>query len=271
MKRFGMLHPIWMSFYSRPLYRDVAQNWKGTGFLYLLLLLALCWIHPIVELHHRLGGMIETLGPAVLEQVPTIFIHQGEVSIREPQPYVVAVPGSSTPLLVIDTTGRTTADTTDAFILLTRHQVTVRKSPREIRTYELTGVNLTIDRDGVRALLGACKKYLALAAYPAALLGSYVYRILQVLIYAAIGLSFASLFKTPLQFPELLRLASIAVTPAIVADTLRGILEIPSSTLWWLVCFVLSMGYLMFAVRANAAAEPEVPARDAGLSGAGAS
>ncbi len=58
MKRFGLFHPIWMSFYSRALYRDVAQNWKGTGFLYLLFLLALSWIHPIVQLHHRVGGMI---------------------------------------------------------------------------------------------------------------------------------------------------------------------------------------------------------------------
>ena len=270
MKRFGLIHPIWMSFYSRALYRDVAQNWTGTGFLYLLLLLSLAWIHPILQLHRRVGGMIETLGPAVVEQVPTISIHQGEVSIQEPQPYVVSVPGSVTPILVIDTTGRTTPETTDAFLLLTRNQVVARKSPHETRTYDLAGIqDLTIDRNSVASLLDVCRRYLAPVAYPAALIGSYVYRILQVLIYAAIGMAFANLFKASLEFPELLRLASIAVTPAIVADALRGILQIDSSTVWWFLCFLVSMGYLMFAVRVNSAAE--IPARDAGLSGAGAS
>ena len=272
MKRFGLFHPIWMSFYSRALYRDVAQNWTGTGFLYLLLLLALTWIHPIVQLHHRVGGMIETLGPAVLAQVPTISIHQGEVSIQEPQPYVVSVPGSATPLLVIDTTGATTAESTDAFLLLTKHKVVARKNPRETRTYDLAGIqDLTIDKNSVASLLHVCRRFLAPVSYPAALIGSYVYRILQVLIYAAIGLIFANLFKASLEFPELLRLASIAVTPAIVADTLRGLLQIDSSYVWWLLCFLISMGYLIFAVRVNSAAEPPVPARAAGLSGAGIS
>ncbi len=268
MKRFGLFQPIWMSFYSRALYRDVAQNWRGTGFLYLLVLLALSWIHPIVQLHRRVGGMVETLGPAVLAQVPTISIHQGEVSILEPQPYVVSVPGSATPLMIIDTTGRTTPETTDAFLLLTRHQVVARKSPHETRTYDLAGIqDLTIDKNSVASLLDLSRRYLAPLSYPVALIGSYVYRLLQVLIYAAIGLAFASLLKVPLEFPELLRLASVAVTPAIVADTLRGILQIESSYVWWLVCFLLSMGYLMFAVQANSAAEPQVPARDAGLPG----
>jgi hypothetical protein len=95
-----------------------------------------------------------------------------------------------------------------------------------------------------------------LVGYPAALLVSYVYRILQVLIYASIGLLFAHLLKAPLEYPELLRLSSVAVTPAIVADTLRSTAGVGSSLLWWFFCFLLSMGYLLFAVRANATAEP---------------
>ena len=272
MKRFGLFHPLWMSFYSPSLYRDVAQHWTGTGFLYLLMLLALCWIHPIVQLQHKVAGMIETLGPAVLAQIPTISIHQGQVSIQEPQPYVVSVPGSGAPLLIVDTTGQTTPESTDAFLLLTKHQVIARKSPSETRTYELAGIqDLTIDRAAVESILAATRRYLAPASYPAALLGSYVYRILQVLLYASIGMGFASLVKAPLEFPELLRLASIAVTPAIVADTLRGVLEIDSSYVWWIFCFLLSMGYLLFAVRVNSAAQPESSAGHAGLTGAGAS
>ncbi|HEV8375196.1 MAG TPA: DUF1189 family protein, partial [Candidatus Polarisedimenticolia bacterium] len=100
MKQYGIFHPLALSFFSRSLYRDVAENWRGTGFLYLLLLLALCWIPPIVKFHRMTSGVLLTLGPAVLEQVPTVRIRGGEASIQEPQPYSVTVPGSDTPLLV---------------------------------------------------------------------------------------------------------------------------------------------------------------------------
>lgn len=257
MKRYSILHTLFLSFYSPSLYRDVAENWKGVGFLYLLLLLSLAWIQPIVRLQQTTAGLMRTLGPTVLEQVPAISIRQGEVSISEPQPYVIEVPGSDTPLAVIDTTGQTTPESTQAFLLLTKRQATIRKNPHETRTYDLSGIqDLTVDRDTVKRILDGCQRWLAVVAYPLAVLGSYVYRILQVLIYASIGLLFAHLLKTPLEYPELLRLASVAVTPAVVADTLRGAAGFGSSLVWWFFCFLLSMGYLLFAVRVNSPAEP---------------
>jgi hypothetical protein len=257
VKRYSIFHPLVMSFYSPSLYRDVADHWTGVGFLYLLLLLSLAWIHPIVRFNSIATGLFETLGPAVLEQVPAISIRQGEVSISEPQPYTIKVPGSLTPLAVIDTTGQTTPETTQAFLLLTKRQAIVRKNLHETRTYDLSGIqDLTFDRTTVKRILNSSQRWLAILAYPAALLVSYVYRILQVLIYASIGLLFAHLLKAPLEYPELLRLSSVAVTPAIVADTLRSTAGVGSSLLWWFFCFLLSMGYLLFAVRANATAEP---------------
>jgi ABC-type Fe3+-siderophore transport system permease subunit len=105
--------------------------------------------------------------------------------------------------------------------------------------------------------LNFCRRYLAFFSYPVALAGSYVYRILQALAYACIGLLFANLLKAPLEYPELLRLASVAVTPAVVADTLRGVAGFPSSFTWLFLCFLLAMGYLLFAVRVNSPADPE--------------
>ena len=257
MRRYSIFHPLVMSFYSPSLYRDVAENWKGVGFLYLLLLLSLAWIHPIVRLQQTAAGLMQTLGPAVLEQVPTITIRQGEVSINEPQPYVIKVPGSDTPLAVIDTTGQTTPQNTQAMLLLTKRQAIVRKNRFETRTYELSGIqDLTVDRTTAERILDGCQRWLAVLAYPMAVIGSYVYRILQVLIYAAIGLLFARLLKTPLEYPELLRLSSVGITPAVVANTLRGAAGYSSSLVWWFCCFLISMGYLLFAVRVNSPAEP---------------
>ena len=264
MKRYGLFHPLVLSFYSPSLYRDVAENWTGVGLLYLLLLLALAWIAPIAHLHRSTAGLLETISPAVLEQIPTVSIHAGEVSIEEPQPYVVRIPGSDTPLAVIDTTGRTTPENSQAMLILTKRQAIVRKNLHETRTYDLSGIrDLTVDRRTVAGLLDACKRWLAVAAYPFAVAGSFVYRIVQALIYAGIGLLFARLLDTSLDYPELLRLACVAITPAVAADTLRAVAGYASSPVWWLACFVISMGYLLFAVRANAGRE-ETQARPTG-------
>lgn len=253
VKRYSLFHPLLLSFYSPSLYRDVAENWKGVGLLYLLLLLALAWIWPIVHLQRSTAALLEALGPAVLAQVPTVSIHQGEVSIQEPQPYVIAVPGSDTPLAVIDTTGQTTPQNSQAMLILTKNQAIVRKNLHETRIYDLSEIrDLTVDRSSVAALLDACKRWMGVVAYPLALLGSYLYRIVQVLIYAGIGLLFVRLLDAALEYPELLRLSCVAITPAVVADTLRAVAGYPSSPLWWLACFLISMGYLLFAVKANA-------------------
>ena len=39
--RYKLFQPLFLSFYSAALYRDVAKRWRGTGLAYLLMLLAL--------------------------------------------------------------------------------------------------------------------------------------------------------------------------------------------------------------------------------------
>jgi uncharacterized protein DUF1189 len=264
MKRFCILHPLLLSFYSPALYRDVAGSWTGVGILYLLLLLALCWIPPMVKLHRSTAAFLDVIGPSVLDQIPTVSIHRGEVSIQEPQPYVIKVPGSDTPLVVIDTTGQTTAESSRAMLLLTKHQAVVRKNDFETRTYELTGIqDLTVDKNTVGRILDTGKKWLALLLYPLALAGSYAYRILQVLMYAAIGLLFGELLKARQEYPVMLRVSCVAITPAVVVDTLRGVLGYESSLSWLSFCFLLSMGYLFFAVRSTLAERPARPSTPA--------
>ena len=89
-------------------------------------------------------------------------------------------------------------------------------------------------------------KLLALAIYPFAVFGSYVYRIVQVLIYAVIGLLFASLCKTTLSYAALIRLAVVAVTPCIIVGT---ILSLTDASIPRFVYLLAALVYLFFAVK----------------------
>ena len=88
------------------------------------------------------------------------------------------------------------------------------------------------------------------ALYPFAVVASLVFRIVQVLVYAALGLLFASWCRCTRTYLQLLRLAVVAVTPCIIVKTIltaAGI-GIPFDALWY---FLAAMGFLFFGIKAT--------------------
>jgi hypothetical protein len=253
MREYSILHPLVLSFFSPRLYRDVGRNWKGMGFLYLLAVLTLCWTVSLWGLHRKMSAGLSAWAPKLVEQVPAIMIKDGRLSIDAPEPYVIASPDDGTPLVVIDTTGRTASlEKSRARVLVTGGQVIVRKSEGETRTYDLSQVKeLRIDKERVAAWVEAIRNWMAIVIFPFALAGSYVFRILQALVYGAIGLLFDRMFGTRLDYPALVRLAAVAVTPALILRTVSGLAGV-SVPFAGLLGFAVAMAYLAFAVKANA-------------------
>jgi hypothetical protein len=252
MKKFSIIHIPVLSFFSKELYIDVGQNWKGVNFLYLLLLLAVCLIPTMINLHRGISNFVNNEAPAIVNQVPEITITDGQVSIKETQPYYIKDPDSDEPLAIIDTTGQIESlEDTDAFFLLTGNKVIIKESKFENRTYDLSNVKaFAVDSERITGWLGIGRKFLTVVIYPFALLGSYLFRIVQALIYAAIGLLFALWCKITLSYATLLRLAVVAMTPCLLAKTIFGLADIhlPYATLIFLV---ITLAYLFFAVKAN--------------------
>ena len=249
MKKYSIIHIPVLSFFSKDLYREVGLYWKGLCFAYLLLLLAICWIPIMVKIHLGFSGFINNEAPAFIDQVPEIIITDGQVSIEEPQPYYIKAPDSNDVIAVIDTTGTIKSpEDANAFCLLTKTNIIMKQSKFETRTFDLSQVkNFVLDSDRIMRWLHIAGKFLVIIMYPFTLLGSYAYRIVQALIYAAIGLLFASLCKVSLSYAALLRLAIVAVTPCIIVGTALGLAGTPLPALLYLAA---ALGYLFFGVRA---------------------
>jgi len=248
MRRYSIFHVPALSFFSKKLYIDVGQNWKGANFLYLLLLLAICLIPTMINLHRGISNFVNNEAPAIVNQVPEITITDGQVSIKETQPYYIKDPDSNEPLAIIDTTGQIESlEDTDAFCLLTGNKVITKKSEFENRTYDLSNVKaFIVDSERITGWLQIGRKFLAVVIYPFVLLGYYMYRIVQALIYAAIGLLFASFCKTTLSYAALIRLAVVAVTPCIIVGTILGLTDTSIPPFLYLVAALV---YLFFAVK----------------------
>lgn len=252
MKKFSIIHIPVLSFFSKDFYREVGLQWKGICFAYLLLLLAICWIPGMVKIHLGFSNFIDNEAPAFIDQVPEITITDGRVSIEEPQPYYIKIPDTNDILAVIDTTGTINSlEDANSLCLLTKTGFIWRQGEFETRTFDLSQVkNFTLSGDSIMKFLHITKKLLVIILYPFVLLSSYVYRIIQALIFAAIGLLFASLSKVSLSYGALLRLAVVAMTPCMIIKTAFGLAGVHLPCGVGLVYLLVALAYLYFGVYA---------------------
>jgi hypothetical protein len=252
MKKFSIIHVPILSFFSGELYRDVGLNWRGICFGYLFLLVAVCTIPRMFLLQKSISLFIDEEAPPLIEQVPKIMITNGQVHVDELQPYYIKATDSNDVLVIIDTTGEIQSlDDTDAFILLTKTKLIYCQSDVEYRTYDLSGVKeFVLDKVRLMGWLNIVKKLIVPVLLPFILLGSYIFRMIQALIYAVIGLIFAAFCRVKLSYDTLVRLAVVAITPCIIVRTIFEIasVHLPMAGLWF---FLLAMGYLFVGVRAN--------------------
>ena len=251
-RRYTIIHPLFMSFYSKDFYRDVAQNWKNYAFLYLLFLLALCSVMKTVKIHYGFSDFVTRHAPAYISQFPVITFSNGKASIEADEPYFIKDPKSGEDIIIIDTTGQINSlIDTSAVLLLTETKLIIKKSDRETQVFALSEIeDFRIDQDVIYGWLRIAQKWLAVVFFPFLVLGSFVYRLVQVLIYGIIGMLFASILKTDIEFQSLISIAIMAITPVVILDTFMGPPGI-SAVFWRFLCFLISMGFLFYGIKAN--------------------
>jgi hypothetical protein len=245
-----------MAFFSPGFYRDVGLHCKGTGFLYLLLLLVICWLPGFISFQLSVAGYLRNKAPALISQIPPIRIIKGEAFVDVTQPYKIIDPDSGVVLALIDTTGNTVSlEGTEARALLTRTEAIFKESDVETRSFSFKKIeHFTVDQERVTGWLTVFRRYGAVAFFALAVIGSFAFRIVQLLIYAAIGLLFAKWCKTSESYLVLLRLSVMAVTPVVIVGTVIGIagIKIPLQDLLY---FIVAMAYLFLGVKAVARKE----------------
>jgi len=257
MKRFPHLHALVLSCCSTDLYRDVARHWKGAGLLYLLTLTVLSQIPILVQTQLGVSRFMRTEASKIVDQIPRITIRQGRAYLSAEMPLLIREPRTGGVLAIIDTTGRITSlDQTEAKVLLTGDRMILRRSPTRTKVVGLARLeHLDFEPDVARKWLALFEAWFVVALAPFALAFAYVFRLILVLVFAAIGMAAAPGIKAPLRYPSLMRLTAVAMTPVVILDTIRTTagLRIP---LWWVMAAVLLLVLVLVAVRANAAESP---------------
>jgi hypothetical protein len=252
MKQYNALQALYMSFYSKKLYRDVGRNWGGYAYFYLFLLLAITWTPITHSLQHGIDQSYDKLSQLVVAQTPILTIKDGVVSTPENRPYLISDPDSNDPFIVIDTSGKyTTLAEAKSTILVTKTEILSGPKPNEIRTNTLpTSLNMTVDAKNINDHIKGFVSYTWLFLFILFLICSFVYRIIQALLYSLFGKIMASLFNVKISFGQTMQLTMVAITPAIFVATIIDYFDmsIPHHLSLYLA---LSIVYLLFGILAN--------------------
>lgn len=252
MKKYGFIEAFFRSFYSRRLYRDVAKHWGADSALYLFLLLAVTWgilMFPIQTiLNQSQSKIVDTIAP----QIPVTIIKDGEIKTPENRPYVIRDPDNHEIFAIIDTSGQyTDIANNPAQFLITKTQLIYKDHDNNVQIQPISKkINTEIKPDVVKEKITHYTSYAWVILLPIFLLISFIYRIIQALIYALFGKLFSVMAHVPLHYTDILKLSMVSVTPAIVIATVMECLDF-AFHFQWLFYFILSIGYLFFAVYSN--------------------
>jgi hypothetical protein len=222
-KRYRIWHLPVLSFYSKPFYRDVAARWKGTNLGYFCLLLAICLVPTVWNASRDTVRAIDRYQDIYLMQIPPMQLSNGRLSADAPQPYSI-IEGNRT-VLLIDTTGSIqTPEEADALALLTQTQLHIRQPRQPTVVYDLRNFsNLTLNQEVAGSVLARVKNFVAPVCYVTIYLGSLALLLLAVLLLAATARRIAALQKKSLNFKAGIRLAVVALTPALIIGALLAL------------------------------------------------
>lgn len=252
MAQYGVIQAIVMSFFSRSLYRDVADNWGGKAWLYLLFILALSWIGASYQLQMAVNDGFDKYSPIMIEQMPEILIQDGQLQTPENRPYVITDPQTKETLAIIDASGQfTDINTVATPVLITQHAVITKPKSNEVRTNNIpSNITVLIKPKAIDAFVGNLVVYAGVMFFFLVWLNSYVFRLFQAHLYAVLGKFFNLLCQAKLQYPQVLQITMVALTPTIVISSILDFLNI-TIPFQWLYYFTLTLLYILFGVRAN--------------------
>ncbi len=244
-KKYSIIHLPLLSFFSKRLYRDVGQNWKGANLSYLFLLLAICCIPPALSLRKTMIQSLDSNQVKIINQLPDIRIKNGRVEVDQNEPYLIKNNGKT--VAIIDTTGSMNYIADDQVMaLLTENKLILRRGENQFNTLDLSQISeFHLNKQIANQWIQMTKQSLAPISYGIFLLLSYTFAVLLILLIAVVGLILSTAMHSSLKFSGLLRIAATAATPSIILMTISTAL---GQTISGLIYAAVTLIYLLAGI-----------------------
>lgn len=251
MTRTNLFAAIPLSFFSKPLYREIATSWGGRTFIYLLLIVVLSWIPATIKMQSTLNRKYDANIESVILQVPNMKLQEGKIITPEKKPYLIKNKEGET-LAIIDTSGEyRNLENANTNLLVTQNEIFTRPNKDETRSYQIPAqLQWNIVPETVNHFIKDYKSFAWIFFVIFFVITGFIYRVFQSLIYAIFGKIIASSGGISLSYIQVLFICMVAITPALFIATVFD---------WFGIYFkfqlffylLLSLIYIYFGVHAN--------------------
>jgi hypothetical protein len=213
-----------LAFFSKDLYADVAYKWTGTGIAYLLLLVCLSWLLtvtltvavPVVRI------LSNQELPKFCKQVPKMTITAGRLSIDRKCPY--AINDSNGKVVALFVADDQPLKEGHPPVVISSDALEIDVPGVGLKTYQLAplaalNMNLEIDVDSSFSSVKRLLPWLPLIYVAVGLPIVFLVHLAQMLVYGLVAMLIARAYGCPITYQVGLRLAAVAITPAIILST----------------------------------------------------
>ena len=243
---------LYHSFFNPRLYVDVCKRWQGYGVLYLLLLMFVATIPFSVRVALNFNQFFDEALVKPLQQLPIIYIQNGNVSLNQPIPYLIKN-ASHQIVAIVDTSGAVNA-ITEAYpylnILITKDKLYYRfPSPRffydtqnaphdaqpiYIYPFSKESNSIFVGKDWVNTSgIMNLKMFFTFIIYPTIALVFFAVFLVIFLAFSLMGQFIARLFHITISYKQACREVMVSATPFVVI-------------LWIMFCFGIITGRYNF-------------------------
>jgi hypothetical protein len=265
MRKFSIKQAPFMAFFSPAFYEDVAENWTGLGLLYLLILYLIDWMLLGALVMFPFSTLLSKEPSKYISQLPTLTLSDHTLSIDKPMPYEIKDPVGGTVAAIIDTKREAmTLEEKDPPLVVTSKHILQKDADGNSSVLLSFGSwpDGEYSPDQLQSMIN-----MLVVAVPFVfllLMGPvfFVFLVIQALVYGVIAILMSGILKKNLSFTTCVRLATMAMTPAMVLTVPAWMLGANNSNpalwgIWSVIAGIITVIYLAIAVKvAPVATEP---------------
>ena len=265
MKQFTIWQAPFYSFWSKSFYIDVAKNWRGGTYLYLFLLICFTWVFMSIKKQMDFVYFADHQIAPVIAQMPVVTIDKGILSIDKPTPCTLKNKDGET-IITFDTSDKPMAldSIPEDTYLVTKKAIYMYSQKTGIggwrrdaggtqADFSTFPDHVVFDQKAAHQFVSDLSKALPIIIFMIGVPVGFVFCLLQSLIYGLIGLIMIRLEKIDLSYGALVRLSAVAMTPALLIDSIIKVRSFDQTTyyLWPIVALIINLAYVIFAVYVN--------------------
>lgn len=135
MKQYSGWQALFLSFWSSSLYKDVAEQWHGVGYLYLLFVVSLNLFLMTLQTQFVTVPAIKRIVDQVVVQLPNVTIDKGKLAIDKDSPYVIKETSKGISLITFDTRPKPISFAeSKSFALVTSDAIYIKKLDQKLKS-----------------------------------------------------------------------------------------------------------------------------------------